>query len=87
AFTPNGDDINEVFVPVLNVAASAEAYTFMIFDRWGLLLFSTEQAGQGWDGTYGGQPVPNDVYVWKVRCHDRVTGKDRDLIGHVTVIR
>ena len=87
AFTPNGDDINEVFVPVLNMPASAENYGFMIFDRWGLRLFSTEQAGQGWDGTYGGQPVPNDVYVWKVRCHDRVTGKDRDLIGHVTVIR
>ena len=87
AFTPNGDGINEVFLPVLNMPASGEDYTFMVFDRWGLLLFSTERPGHGWDGEHGGQPVPNDVYVWKLRCRDRVTGKAYDPIGHVTVVR
>ncbi len=49
AFTPNGDDINEGFCPIFNDPALAADYTFMIFDRWGLLIFESSTIHEKWN--------------------------------------
>ncbi len=87
AFSPNGDDINDDFAPIFNVPAIADEYAFMIFDRWGLRIFTSETIGEKWDGGLNGEIVQQDVYVWKMHCKDIITREEYDLIGHVTVVK
>ncbi len=87
AFTPNGDDINEGFVPIFNIPAFVGDYEFMIFDRWGELIFESNTVGQHWNGTMGGEVVKEEVYVWKLKFRDIITHERHDRIGHVTLLK
>jgi gliding motility-associated-like protein len=63
AFTPNGDIVNDqIKVEALGI----EGIQWDIFNRWGLRVFSTYDLDQSWDGTYGGQPVPEGVYSYRL---------------------
>lgn len=64
AFTPNDDNINETFKPL--GLAYAINYKFIIFNRWGEILFSTDNPQIGWDGTYEGKIVPLDLYFYRL---------------------
>jgi gliding motility-associated-like protein len=83
AFTPNGDGINDVFV-IRGV--DIKDFELFIFDRWGLLIYETNNMDEYWDGTYKGDPVQLDTYVWKVNYSDYQRNK-HNLVGHVSVIR
>ena len=67
AFTPNNDELNERFYP--NVI-SANTLKLSIFNRWGDLVYQTDDLGAGWDGTYNGQPAAEGAYVFKVDATD-----------------
>ncbi|GAC1420884.1 MAG: hypothetical protein NVS1B13_04830 [Flavisolibacter sp.] len=84
AFTPNGDNKNDLFRP-FSVGISKLEF-FRVFDRWGQLVFSTTINGQGWDGTIGGKAQSSGVYVWLVKGVD-YTGKLVFEKGTVTLIR
>lgn len=86
AFTPDHDGKNEIFTPVV-AGIDANAYEFYIFDRWGELIFSSQSPNTGWDGTYRGTPVKQDVYVWKLKVKRESDGKKFDYYGHVTLIK
>lgn len=60
-FTPNGDNRNEIFLPIAN---GANRYELAIYNRWGQKLFSTTDPKQGWDGTYNGKSCPEGVYAY-----------------------
>jgi gliding motility-associated-like protein len=86
SFTPgNRDNLNGVFKPV---ASNISNYKLMIFNRWGELVFSSVEIDQGWDGKIRSSKVDakNDVYVWKIEYWDHI-GTERQLLGHVTLIR
>ena len=86
-FTPNDDDRNEDFFPVLNgyTEEAGWKYTFMVFDRWGLEIFTTHDRNDGWDGKVGGAEPVIDVYVWRVVVER--DGDAKDFIGHVSLLR
>ncbi|MCA6364075.1 MAG: gliding motility-associated C-terminal domain-containing protein [Bacteroidetes bacterium] len=85
AFTPNADGENEFFTGYGIGIATFELY---IFDRWGNMIYFTDDMNQGWDGRVKGQPdiCMQDVYVWKCKVVD-VLGQKHAYIGHVTLIR
>jgi gliding motility-associated-like protein len=84
-FTPNGAGPNNIFMPVgFNI--DGNHYHFMVFDRWGMLIYETNTWGDGWDGTYKGNKCQIDTYVWKVDAMD-VAGTFHHMIGHVNLIR
>jgi len=86
AFTPNSNGLNETFYPVGLSIVEAD-YNFMVFDRWGKLLFQTNELIEGWDGKHKNELVPNDVYVWRIELRKDLTIKDKIIYqGHVTVI-
>jgi len=85
-FTPDGDGINDFFKPAI-YGYSEENYTFMIFDRWGLLIYQTNNINNSWDGRFKGSDVQQDTYVWKLKAQDRFTGDEVSLIGHINVLR
>jgi gliding motility-associated-like protein len=67
-FTPNADGLNDVIKPIL-VGIKKLNY-FRIFNRWGQLVYETQQEGQGWDGRINGQLQGTHVFVWTVSAID-----------------
>ncbi len=86
-FTPNTDGFNEGFKPVFNLPWAVRDYEFMIFDRWGELLYETNVVDETWDGWYRSEVVKEEVYVWKLKCYDKLTNELIERIGHVTVLK
>ncbi len=85
AFTPNNDDLNEKFLPV--VQEYVEIVDFQVYNRWGERLY---QGVDGWDGTYKGELVQIGVYVWVVVVNEFLgSGETRtsEQKGTITVIR
>ena len=65
AFTPNGDKLNDIFLPVYK--GVIVEYQLNIFNRWGELIFvESKNIDKGWNGTYKDKLCKQDVYVWKV---------------------
>jgi gliding motility-associated-like protein len=86
-FTPNGDGKNDLFTPV-GVGIDINKYEFLVFDRWGNLIFETHIWGEGWDGrASGGTMIAQvDTYVWKVFVSD-FKGVRHFYLGHVNLVR
>jgi gliding motility-associated-like protein len=83
AFTPNGDIINDrIKVEALGI----EGMQWDIFNRWGLKVFSTDDVDQSWDGTYGGQPVPEGIYSYRILIY-LPFGNITEQHGTFTLIR
>ena len=85
AFTPNGDGKNDVFYPV-GVGINRDNYEFFVFNRWGELIFESYNPAIGWDGTYNGELVNIDAYVYLIRTWDN-DNQPHEYMGHVTVVR
>ncbi|PLW94298.1 MAG: hypothetical protein C0592_03275 [Marinilabiliales bacterium] len=85
AMTPNGDGINDVFMP-FGYGWSIDDFEMRMYDRWGNLLYVTSDINKPWDGTVmgGSETVPTGVYVWIIRYKD-MDNKWQKMIGHVTV--
>lgn len=83
AFTP-GRATNNVFRPI-PVGISSLQF-FRIYNRNGMLIFSTSQIGKGWDGTYAGKPQDIGGYVWMVKGTD-YTGKIITKKGTMVLVR
>jgi gliding motility-associated-like protein len=91
AFSPNGDLQNDVFKPFLNPKSDAvvEKYHFTIFNRWGGIVFESQQIEQGWDGTWNGKSIETGVYVWQLSVTARLanTTIERILSGDVNLLK
>jgi gliding motility-associated-like protein len=66
AFTPNGDGINDVLFANVTFSSSTD-YVFMVYDRWGNVIFQTDNPQIGWDGKYKNKKVEQGVYVYYIR--------------------
>lgn len=82
AFMVNGN--NPVFLPVISYVDYTN-YTFRIFDRWGELIFHTDQIGNGWDGNHKGDLAREGVYVWTLEFDDG-SGQHYEKRGFVTLL-
>jgi gliding motility-associated-like protein len=72
AFSPNNDGINDFFM---------KGYKVVIFDRLGILMFTGDD---GWDGTYKGKIVPQDIYFYKLIYLEN--GKSKIKTGYIGTI-
>jgi gliding motility-associated-like protein len=83
AFSPNGDGLNDFFV---TPGWYIKDYHITIYNRWGEKLFESTTLYDSWDGTYNGETVENEAYLYVIQS----TGIDnlkRSYKGTVTVIR
>lgn len=79
AFTPDGDDLNEVWLPVVK---GAREYELAIFDRWGHEHFRTVDTKEGWDGS----GLPQGTYLYMARVKE-FGSYSKDYIGHFTLLK
>ncbi|WP_317896949.1 DUF7948 domain-containing protein [Aurantibacillus circumpalustris] len=80
-FTPNGDNQNDIFLPIMR---GVKLYELTIFNRWGELMFTTTDTQSGWNGYYKGQICQNAVYTWKISLSTK-SGQMKQLNGHITI--
>jgi len=85
AFSPNGDGINEYFLPVSRGVMTSN-YHLYLYDRWGNLIFQTDNLNKGWDGTIHGITVLEDVFVWKILLKT-TNGSNKQVHGQVSVVK
>ncbi|NQX96348.1 MAG: gliding motility-associated C-terminal domain-containing protein [Flavobacteriales bacterium] len=83
-FTPNNNGRNDVFRAY---GTQVDQFEMQIYNRWGELIFSTNDLEIGWNGTYKGKLVQEGVYVWKIFFKEKVTGKNYRRIGHVNLLK
>jgi gliding motility-associated-like protein len=84
AFSPNGDGLNDIFQPILIGMRSLDV--FMVYNRWGQLVYSTTQTETGWNGTFGGAPQGTGTFVWYAEGTNYL-GKKIKKKGTVILIR
>jgi gliding motility-associated-like protein len=82
-FTPNGDELNEVFLPIVS---GIKKYKLQVFDRWGERIYVTFDSRNGWDGSYRSQECKTDSYIWKIDCTTN-QGEERKLSGNILLTR
>ncbi|PHX82726.1 MAG: hypothetical protein CK539_03130 [Flavobacteriales bacterium] len=87
AFTPNQDGLNELFLPSY-IGIDPDRFEMWIFDRWGNLIYFTDDLLRGWDGRVQGKPeiCPIGTYVWKINCRG-LQDQYFQKIGRVSLIK
>lgn len=73
AFTPNGDEYNNTFQPVLTTGFDEFSYNMTIYNRWGEIVFESKDAAVGWDGTYNGVLAQEGSYTWTIQFRAKDT--------------
>ncbi len=92
AFIPGIPGDNSLF---LAKGSNVGNFNLKIFDRWGLLIFESNNINTGWDGKYKGHICQQDVYVWRIeyiplaKSLENITenGKKKEITGHVTLLK
>ncbi len=88
SFTPNGDELNNTFLPVFTSGFDPFNYHLEIFNRWGELIFESFDAKIGWDGTFKELAlVEEGTYVWKISFGVKSIGDSKTLVGDVTITK
>lgn len=86
-FTPDNDNFNQTFQPVFTAGFDIFNYNLLIFNRWGEVLFESNNALVGWDGTYGGEICQDGTYIWQITFKELGRDKRRVVRGHVNLLR
>jgi gliding motility-associated-like protein len=82
SFTPNGDGLNDFFYVQ---GEAIQTFKIQVFNRWGDLIFESNDVNTGWDGKFNGQLVPQGTYVYKLSASS-VTGRRTTKEGTINVL-
>jgi gliding motility-associated-like protein len=85
SFTPNEDNRNDFFFPVMQCEYSY--YSLTIADRWGNTVFSTNNVNARWDGRFKGNLCPEDIYIYKIESTEKGSDKKQVRNGHISLFR
>jgi gliding motility-associated-like protein len=85
AFTPNGDGLNDIYKILATKNLTLKSFT--IFNRWGELVFSSNDISIGWDGRFKDREQPIGTFVYYIEAL-KISNKDNyNITGTVTLIR
>ncbi len=82
AFSPNGDGVNDYF---RGYGVAIESYSMNIYNRWGELVFKTNNYDHPWDGKLSSGPIQTDTYVYRIVLKD-LHGLEHTYVGDVSVV-
>ena len=87
SFSPNGDGVNDYFIPRQLLSAGVKEFRMKIFNRWGELIFETDKLdGRGWDGKFGGKDQASGVFVYMIDAQWNNNYRN-SFRGNVTLLR
>lgn len=86
-FTPDGDEFNQNFLPIFESGFDTHDFNMTIFNRWGQVIFESNDHTVGWDGTYNGQVVQTGTYTYKIEFGLEYTDAREIITGHVNILK
>ena len=86
-FTPDNDEFNNTFVPVFYQGFDPYRFQMRIFDRWGELLFESNNAEIGWNGMYNHTYAQDGIYTWVIEFQSEEKNDRKRITGHVNLLR
>lgn len=87
SFTPNGNELNNIFRPILKNGIDPESFDFEIYNRWGECIFISKDIDIGWDGTYNGILSSDGVYSWKITIKTLNSEGQKVIVGHLNLLK
>lgn len=85
-FIPDDDNLNDNWTPVFSNLANVKKYSIQVFNRWGQIVFESNDPTSRWDGTYLNSKCQDGTYIWKLQF----TWYDKKVYftsGHVNLLR
>ncbi len=87
SFTPNGDGVNDFFLPRQFLSRSLNSFKMSIYNRWGQVIYeSSSLNGRGWDGKFNDKDQPQGVFVYVIDVSFD-NGVKEHYTGNVTLLR
>jgi gliding motility-associated-like protein len=85
-FTPDGDQYNQDWKIYIS---GIDIYDFelVLFNRWGQIIWESNDPTVGWDGSFNGKLVAQGMYNWKITTKDKTNDKKYSFQGHVSIIK
>ncbi len=83
AFSPDGDGSNDIFKPSI---MGVHNYKFYIYNRWGEMIFETNELNRGWNGYFDGRLCPIGVYVYRITFNSDIDGTFQKYTGKVVLL-
>jgi gliding motility-associated-like protein len=87
SFTPNGDERNNTFKPVITSGVDLFNYSFYIYNRWGQVIWESYNPEYGWDGTFNSVMCQDGIYTWKLKFKTPKTDEIKEFMGSLTLMR
>jgi gliding motility-associated-like protein len=87
AFTPNGDERNNTFKPVITSGVDIFNYSFYIYNRWGQVIWESYNPNMGWDGTFNSVMCQDGTYTWKLKFKTPKTDEIKQFEGSLLLMR
>ena len=89
SFTPNSDEVNQTFLPIIAGEYKEESYQLTIYDRWGEIVFESKDPSIGWDGynKYRKRICQDGSYIWSVKMEALPSQEVKKYRGHVNLLR
>jgi gliding motility-associated-like protein len=87
SFTPDGDEHNNTWKPIITSGFDVYNYTLTLYNRWGEIIFVSNNVNEGWDGTYNNMIVPIGIYVWIIEMKSLNTDNRQIFKGSVNVLK
>ena len=86
-FTPDGNEHNQYFLPVITSGVDLFNYKMTIYNRWGEVIWESLDPKSGWDGTYNNILCPDGSYTWVLEFKVIDTDEKKEYHGNLTIIR
>lgn len=90
AFSPNNDGLNDYIFPLFQDGCEFTNFKFMVFSRWGQVVYETTSATPGdlgWNGEMNGATLPQDTYVWVLEYTTTLDNNPVIKKGEVLLVR
>ena len=86
AFTPDGDEHNQNW-RIHIVGIDVYDFELQVYNRWGEVVWESQDPDAGWDGTFKGKKCQTGIYTWVVRAKDLLNDGQYTYNGHVNLMR
>ena len=87
SFTPDGNEHNQTFLPIITSGIDLYSYHMTIYNRWGGVIWETFDSKVGWDGTYNNVLCPDGSYTWILEFKVIDTDEKKQYHGNLTIFR
>jgi gliding motility-associated-like protein len=85
-FTPDGDEHNQDWKFAIQ-GIDVYSFNLIIFNRWGEIIWETNDVNSAWDATYNGEKIQSGAYFWKASAKDILNDSKHEFSGTINVLR